>query len=99
VGDLDQPGGAGRRLRRDAALLRELGERAGDVVLRRRRGVGARVVQDDADAGLRGDLRDAAPHDAGADDAESEVRTLDVERHDVVSPWPWLARWRAPDRF
>ena len=85
VRDLDQAGGAGGRVGCDPALLRELAERAGDVVLGRRRRVGPGVVEHDADARLRGDLRDPPAHDAGADDTEGEVRTLDVERHDAAS--------------
>ncbi len=83
--DLEQTGRTGRRVGGHLALVRELRERADDLILRRGRRVGAAVVEHDVNAGLRGDLRDAASHHAGADDADGEIRALRVEGH--VREW------------
>src|SRR5512134_1860756 len=81
VCNLKQPGGARRRVGGQPALLDELRERPADVVPRVGCGVGARVVEQDPDARLRGNLRDAASHHAGPDDADGEILSLRVEGH------------------
>ena len=59
---------------REPALCHLLAERLGDALLRRIAGAEARVVQLDAMAGERGDLRDAGAHRARADDGDDRIR-------------------------
>jgi hypothetical protein len=64
----------GQRLRRDLALVGQLAQRAGHRVARVGGGAVQGVEQQHADAGLGGNLGDAAAHGAGADDADAKRR-------------------------
>jgi len=66
---------------RDPALQRQPGQRRGDGAPRLDGGPRREIEEQDANAGLGGDLRDAAPHGAGAGDAERQVGGLDVGCH------------------
>jgi hypothetical protein len=70
--DFQLGAGGGKCLGRNLALLGQLAERAGHGLA----GIGGGAVQgvehQHADAGLGGDLGDAATHGAGADDADAK---------------------------
>jgi len=57
----------------EPAFFGEPGELPGNRVLRVSCSARTAVVEQGADAGLRGDLRDAASHDAGADHRQAEI--------------------------
>jgi hypothetical protein len=65
-------GRRGGGLRRDLALVGQPGQGAGHRVARIGGGAVQGVEQQHADAGLGGDLGDAAAHGAGADDADAK---------------------------
>ncbi len=67
----------------EPAFFGELRELRGNRLLRVFRGARAAVVEQRADAGLCGDLGDAASHDAGADHRQAQVGARDVEGHDA----------------
>ena len=71
------------RLPLEPALLGEPRELRGNRLLRLARGARAAVVEQRADSRLRGDLGDAASHDAGADHRQAQVGSRDVEGHDA----------------
>jgi hypothetical protein len=68
---------------REAALFVKPLELRGNRVLRLARGTRAAVVKQSADARLRGDLGDAASHDAGADHRQAQVGSRNVQGHDA----------------
>src|SRR5439155_9579611 len=72
-----------KRVPLEAAFFGELRKLPGDGFLRVLRRARAAVVEQRADARLRGDLGDAASHDAGADHRQAQVGPGNVEGHDA----------------
>ena len=81
VDHLDPAHGRRMRLLREAALLHRALEHLGDEGLGLRRRARARIGHPHAHAAGRGDLGDAAPHGAGADDAQGEITAFRIELH------------------
>ncbi len=69
------------RLFREAALLHRALEHLADEGLGLGRRARARIGHQHAHAAGGGDLRDAAPHGAGADDAQGEITAFRIELH------------------